>query len=503
MNIKSQVRNILINIVCFLFILLFIYAAVSKLLDFESFQVQLGQSPLLSIYAGWMSWLVIFIEIFISILLIFPQLRGVGLWASFNLMLMFTVYIFIILHYSSYVPCSCGGILEKMTWEMHLVFNIIFTLLALLAIILKKESEATMFRYNNRTWIALSVFSSTAIVVVLYINSESKMHYNNPFTRRYIKTSIEYVTSKDLKFNSYYFAGYSDSKIYFGNSMAPLSMLSIDTAFQKFEKIRIDFKNNDIPFEFVRIYVQGNYFYLGDGIVPKMFRGSTSSWKINLEFKNVPYFTSAAPIDSTSFVFRNNTGENGSNIIGVYKAENSTKVKYFPFMLKKQIDGIFDTDGTLQYDKKSRKIIYAYFYRNEYLIADKNASLINTNHTIDTTTKANIKVAKLKGGNQRKMAAPPMMVNAGFSAYNNCLFMRSKIRGFYENKDVWENGGEVIDVYNLKERSYVLSIPIFGSHNGRFKEFMVTGSHLYVIFGNTLMIYRIQKTLKKEMDNLQ
>ncbi|MFC4478968.1 MauE/DoxX family redox-associated membrane protein [Flavobacterium chungangensis] len=501
MKLHINLNNTFVEVTCLLYVLLFVYASVSKILDFESFQVQLGQSPLLSIYAGWMSWLVISLEILISILLLFPKTRGIGLWASFNLMVMFTVYIFIILHYSSFVPCSCGGILEKMTWQMHLAFNIVFVLLALIAIIFKKET-GTIFKCHKSAGIAVSAFLSIATVVVLYINSESEMHYNNPFTRRYIKTSIHYVASKDLKFNSYYFAGYSGSKIYFGNSVAPLSMLSIDTAFQKFEKIRIDFKDEGIPFKYVRIYIRGKYFYLGDGTVPRMFRGSTSSWKIDLEFKGIPSFTSAAIIDSTSFVFRNNTGENGSNIIGIYNADDSIKVKYSPYLLKKQIDGIFDTDGSLQYDEKSKKIIYAYFYRNEFLTADKNANLINTDHTIDTTTKANIKVAKLKGGDQRKMAAPPMMVNAGFSAYDNCLFMRSKIRGFYENEDLWENGGEVIDVYNLKKRSYVLSIPIFGSHNGRFKEFMVTGTHLYLIFGNTLMIYKFQNTLKKEIDNL-
>lgn len=500
MALKPQIRNIIVEVICMLFVLLFVYAAVSKILDFESFRVQLGQSPLLSIYAGWMSWLVIIVEIFISISLIFPKLRTAGLWASFNLMVMFTVYIFIILNYSSYVPCSCGGILEKMGWEAHLVFNILFTFLALLAIMLEKES-ITVFKYINWGRIVISVFGSVFIVVILYVISEREMHYNNPFTRRYVKASVQYVTSKDLKFNSYYFAGYSGSKMYFGNSTAPLSMLSIDTTFQRFENIRIGFENKELPFKAVRIYVQGNYFYLTDGTLPRFFRGSTSNWKINLEFKEVPYFTSAANIDSTSFVFRNNMGENGANIIGIYKAEDKIKVKYSHFFLKKQIDGIFDTDGVLRYDEKSEKIIYAYYYRNEYLVADKNANFISSNHTIDTTTRAKIKVVKLKEGNQRKMAAPPMMVNAGFSSYSNVLFMRSKIRGFYENEDVWENG-VVIDVYNLKKRSYIHSIPIFGLHNGKFKDFMVTGTHLYAIFGNTLMVYRIKKNLKKEIFDL-
>ena len=138
MNLKSSTRRIIIDVICFLYILLFIYASVNKLLDFQNFQVQIGQSPLLSVYAGWMSWLVIFIEILIAVLLIFPNSRSIGLWTAFNLMLMFTIYIFIILHYSSYVPCSCGGVLEKMTWDIHLIFNLFFVSLAGLALILNE-----------------------------------------------------------------------------------------------------------------------------------------------------------------------------------------------------------------------------------------------------------------------------------------------------------------------------------------------------------------------------
>jgi hypothetical protein len=36
-------------------IILFTYAAISKLIDFENFQTQLGQSPLLSAYAASIS----------------------------------------------------------------------------------------------------------------------------------------------------------------------------------------------------------------------------------------------------------------------------------------------------------------------------------------------------------------------------------------------------------------------------------------------------------------
>jgi hypothetical protein len=122
------------------FIILFVYAAVSKLLDFQNFEAQLGRSPMLARYGGWY-WLVPGLEIFISILLAIPKFQIVGLYASFSLMTMFTAYIIAILNYSEYIPCSCGGILQKMTWTAHLWFNIFFVLLAGYAILITSKSQ--------------------------------------------------------------------------------------------------------------------------------------------------------------------------------------------------------------------------------------------------------------------------------------------------------------------------------------------------------------------------
>jgi uncharacterized membrane protein YphA (DoxX/SURF4 family) len=129
-------RKVVIEIISFLFILLFVYAAVAKLLDFEKFKIQVGQSPLLTGFGDYIPWIVISAEIIVTIALMIPRIRLVGFFAAFSLMTMFTAYIFAILHFSPYVPCSCGGVLEKFGWQEHLVFNIVFLALGLTGIIL-------------------------------------------------------------------------------------------------------------------------------------------------------------------------------------------------------------------------------------------------------------------------------------------------------------------------------------------------------------------------------
>lgn len=120
-------------------VLLFTYAAVSKLLDFENFQIQMKDSPLLSPFSEFLPLFIIVIELFLVGLLCYQKTQNIGLLGSFILMLIFTVYIGIMLVTSENLPCSCGGILEKMTWTQHFYFNIGCTILIAFALVLNKK----------------------------------------------------------------------------------------------------------------------------------------------------------------------------------------------------------------------------------------------------------------------------------------------------------------------------------------------------------------------------
>lgn len=140
-RVVPALRSSFVLLVTGILIVLFTYAALSKLHDYEKFLVQLGQSPLLTSFAKWVAWFVPAVEIIIALLLILPGTRLRALYASFTMMVMFSAYIVAITRFSPYVPCSCGGILEKMNWNQHLVFNIAITLLALLSILVYKENK--------------------------------------------------------------------------------------------------------------------------------------------------------------------------------------------------------------------------------------------------------------------------------------------------------------------------------------------------------------------------
>ena len=126
----------IVETISLLFVVLFIYAATSKLWDFGQFKVQLGQSPVLTAYVDGVAWMVPGVEYLLALLLLFNGTRLVAFYGSLVLMVMFTTYILLVLNFSDYIPCSCGGVLEDLGWTEHIVFNLFFVALAIIGIIL-------------------------------------------------------------------------------------------------------------------------------------------------------------------------------------------------------------------------------------------------------------------------------------------------------------------------------------------------------------------------------
>ena len=137
---SHKVRQIATEIISLFFIILFMYAAFSKLLDYDVFVTQLEQSPFLSSTAGLIAWGIPVLEIIIALLFFFPGFRLLGFYASFVLMSIFTIYIIAVLNFADSIPCSCGGVINSLSWNEHLIFNVACVIVALLGVVLWKNN---------------------------------------------------------------------------------------------------------------------------------------------------------------------------------------------------------------------------------------------------------------------------------------------------------------------------------------------------------------------------
>ncbi|MEO6683974.1 MAG: MauE/DoxX family redox-associated membrane protein [Ginsengibacter sp.] len=142
------------DIISGLLILLFVYAAASKLFDYEQSGMQLSRSPVIGDYAGVLAWLVPAMELLIAGMLTILATRLTGLYASLLLLLAFTGYIAGMLFFQEHLPCSCGGVIALLSWKQHLFFSLFFIGLSGFGIVvLKKEKKLNsqkIFRANKK-----------------------------------------------------------------------------------------------------------------------------------------------------------------------------------------------------------------------------------------------------------------------------------------------------------------------------------------------------------------
>jgi putative oxidoreductase len=134
----------IINLVSFLFITMFTYAAVSKWLTFNVFVYQINKQPFDHKFMPFLIWGIPISEIVVSVLMMFEKTRTSGLKIATGMMIVFTGYIVLIkMNFFDKIPCSCGGAITQLTWTQHLIFNLFFVLAGVLAILVMKGNRFT------------------------------------------------------------------------------------------------------------------------------------------------------------------------------------------------------------------------------------------------------------------------------------------------------------------------------------------------------------------------
>lgn len=485
----KSVRSLIVNLIVYLYILLFVYAAVSKLLEFSDFQTQLGQSPILGAFAEIISYGVIISEILCSVLLATDKYKKTGLYFAFTLMVMFTAYIVVILNFSSYTPCSCGGVLESLGWTEHLIFNIVFIILAAAALVFEYP------RAIKRSLLSLSALSvfGLGIMVLLFSLSDNENKRNNAFQRKYIPHALELLGSYQLESNAFYIAGVSDSLIYLGNYNAPKLIKQITRDLKTSESFDISLENYDFPFKRTKIEIQPPYFFLGDGTVPIIFRGKINNPYGKKLIHDIAYFQKFKPIDSSHILFTAIGSKNQSNLLGSFEKLNDSIVFCLSEgIIKSQLEGPYDSDGILLWNQELKKVIYVYYYRNQFEVSDRKLNFLWQGKTIDTISMAQVVIAHYKKDNASKMGKSTF-VNLSASTSGNNLFIHSDRMGKYESDDILKSAS-IIDQYNILKKEYIQSYYFYHQYKQKLKEFIVVNDTIIGIVDDQLWIYKIKDT---------
>jgi putative oxidoreductase len=136
-----------------LFIILFAYTSISKFLDYNIFVFQMRRAPLPLMHsiAPLLGWLIPLIELFLTIGLLINRYSAKAQFASVGLLIIFELYISGMLLSGFPLPCSCGGIISKMSWNQHLIFNGFFICIGSVAIIQIKKYKYLLENFGENS----------------------------------------------------------------------------------------------------------------------------------------------------------------------------------------------------------------------------------------------------------------------------------------------------------------------------------------------------------------
>ena len=133
-------RKFVVELVSFLLMSLFLYAAFSKWLAFGAYKNDIDNQPFPNWITPWIIYTLPPLEVIITLALMFERTRTIGLYASLILMSAFSIYTAtVLLNFFDYIPCSCGGIVKDLSWTNHLILNLFFVSISVLGIILRKN----------------------------------------------------------------------------------------------------------------------------------------------------------------------------------------------------------------------------------------------------------------------------------------------------------------------------------------------------------------------------
>ncbi|WP_411028061.1 MauE/DoxX family redox-associated membrane protein [Sphingobacterium sp. SRCM116780] len=131
-----MIATLIIYPIVTLFVLLWAYTSIPKFFKFKYFYEVLKSQAIPKWTVPILTGLLPILELSVVFMLLFPSTRLMGLYFSFGLMLIFTIYVSGIIYqvYDSY-PCPCGAMFRRIGWKKHFKVNIWLTGIALLGIL--------------------------------------------------------------------------------------------------------------------------------------------------------------------------------------------------------------------------------------------------------------------------------------------------------------------------------------------------------------------------------
>lgn len=208
----------------------------------------------------------------------------------------------------------------------------------------------------------------------------------------------------------------------------------------------------------------------------------------------IPTYSLIMPTSDTTFVLRTYSALAEQDILTWIDVKSGER-KDNDSALQKQIDGIFCVDGNILFNRSLQRIVYVYYYRNEFIVSDARLKTVRRGRTIDQTDSALIQVDTFENSGQvtTTFKSPPHFVNVKNATDGDYLYVLSNVKAINQERAAFEST-YTIDQYSLITMTYngsFILLPPKDRHELKNFDFAVSGDKLIAIFDDNLVVYRI------------
>lgn len=331
---------------------------------------------------------------------------------------------------------------------------------------------------------------STSLIVILSAITLTNNSGKNGFNRN-VKDSI-IILSSVLKHSNagYYFAGITPTHILLGDYYKPAKVLITDMNLKDTQSIKFII---DKPVKFAwplsKILIDSPIVRIIEGVTPAVLQASLSTKKLEEVKYSNRYFTEAIALSQGSIIVKSNDPILNQDIV-LKETTNNENIYPSKPILEKQVDGFFCTDGVLIYEKSLNKIVYVYYYRNQFICLDTSLNVLYKGNSIDTNTYSKIAVQYISKTGETTFSKPPRQINKNACISDSLLYIRSLLIADNENKKLFKSSS-VFDIYSLKNGSYQFSFYIPEIMGEKVKLFKVINKVFVALYDSYIATYQI------------
>lgn len=347
----------------------------------------------------------------------------------------------------------------------------------------------------------LAALSITGILLICLTLYASHLTVKNGFVRLFPPHVLGERKILDLKYNTYFIAGIIRDSLVLGNYQAPLHVLRTDLSLSDTTSFLFTLPDSlQSKLAQPSFQVENEHMFISDGLNSLLVSPSQDRTAFEIKrFKAVEMFTALRFINNDQAVIRTFDQSLAQQVLIKMNVHAGRPVSRFN--LDKLQDGLFSTDGILNYNKELSLFVYVHYYRNSFVLLDTGLRVISRSHTLDTVRKGKINLTYLKKENEIAFQDPPLVVNELSCISGNWLYVQSGLMADNESKNNFDQTS-VIDAYSLPDGTYRYSFHVADYEGSAVSTFLIRDDLFIAVQGKHLLTYAFDPSSLKVIREL-